>query len=100
MRRQDQMKIAEAAEWTLFERTDSSSGEWRSMRLVRQTKRFIGGKLRARFLFGWNGERLSRNTDTWLLAKHEPEIYAWVIQELSRAAGSRGDRIALALPQH
>ena len=49
MRRQDQTLIAESKGWKLFERTDLSSSEWRSMRLFLQGKRFMGGKLGARF---------------------------------------------------
>jgi hypothetical protein len=43
------MLIAQSKGWKLFERMDSGSSEWHSMRLVLQGKRFMGGKLKSAF---------------------------------------------------
>ena len=31
---------------------------------------------------GWNGERLSRSSDTAALATHLPDVFSWVMQVL------------------
>jgi hypothetical protein len=32
----------------------------------------------------WNGERLARNTEAKRLLDYEPEIYAWVVEQMAR----------------
>lgn len=54
---------------------------WRSLKLV------LNGKSKKRtWWLGWNGDRLSRNADTRLLATDHPQIHEWVISILSGAA--------------
>jgi hypothetical protein len=36
--------------------------------------------------FGFNGERLARNSDSSRLAEHCPEVYAWVLASLAGKA--------------
>jgi hypothetical protein len=72
--------LATTEVWTLFERTDKPSDRWRRLRLVRNRKT----RGRNVFSFGWNGERLSRDETTAILAERYPTLMRSVIDILKR----------------
>src|SRR5262245_22745640 len=74
--------VRHPAGFTLFERSVSNSSIWRTLKVCR-VPRAMGVK--NVWNLGWNGERLARNTEAKQLVDHEPEIYAWVIEQLTKA---------------
>lgn len=72
--------LATVGDFTLYERRDRSTAEWRSLKLIHTGG--DAGKRKRNWWLGWNGERLSRNTDARHLAAHHPEVSAWVIARL------------------
>ena len=74
--------LATVGDFVLYERRDRSTAEWRSLKIDPHGRR--RREAQAELVFGWNGERLARNADTAHLAKHHPEVAAWVIARLPR----------------
>jgi hypothetical protein len=75
------LKISETPDgFVLFERPSKANEVWRSLKLTCSERR-----KKRNWWLGWNGERLARNRDAGLLAEHDPEVYAWVIQEMAKA---------------
>jgi hypothetical protein len=70
-------KIATKGDFSLFERSDQPTTEWRNLKLVRS-----GEAPKNNWWLAWNGNRLARSRDAAVLAEHNPEIEAWVIEAL------------------
>lgn len=73
--------LGRSGKFVLTELVASSANGWRSIKLVHD-----GNAPKRNWWLGWNGERLSRNADTRLLATHQPQIHDWVISILSSGA--------------
>ena len=67
--------VATRGEFTLIER--APSGRWRNLKLKRK-----GSHLKGNWWLAWNGERLARNRDAFLLEHYLPEVCASVTDAL------------------
>ena len=67
--------------YTLLERAGCSSNGWLSLKLERRPRL---AREKNNWFFGWSviGARLSRTTDSRLLAEHHPKISRWVVESL------------------
>jgi hypothetical protein len=77
--------IAARPGWELF-LCRPPTAHWRDLKLV-----VAGRKRKHCWWFGFSGEegRLSRSRDAIHLAEHEPEIFQWVLDELTRLNSQR-----------
>jgi len=67
--------LASANEWVLFDTGKGANG-WRSLKLKLRGR----GKIPKRnWWIGFNGERFARNHDLGVLARHNPDVLAWVL---------------------
>jgi hypothetical protein len=69
------IELSTQGEYTLYLRPDKSCGVWQNLMLIRKRN---GHRKQKKWIMGWNGQRLSRNSDTGWLVENEPEIYQWI----------------------
>jgi len=79
-REMELIPLATKGEFTLYERTNLSTPEWWSVRLVRRTPE---RPCKTVWVFGWNGERLARNHDSEDLPTRYPDVHNWVLNILA-----------------
>jgi hypothetical protein len=73
--------VAQQGKWRLYLRAAKDADDWSSFKLeARPSPRH-----KANWWLGCNGERLARNRDAQLLAKHEAAGYAWAEAECMKA---------------
>ncbi len=74
--------LAECDGWTLLHRFFADRDGWRSLKLTRSVRG--RGRIKCNWWFGWNGERLGRNTDARHLSEHHPAIAEWLKAECQK----------------
>jgi len=73
---QDGKRIAINGDWELYYRYKTENG-WVSLKLLHKNSKSKGN-----YWFGFNGNRLSRTKDRYLLVTKYPEIEMWVVKKL------------------